>query len=291
MTTRQARELITEAVQHWTQDRGARLAAAFSFYAVLAMAPLLVVAVAAASYSLDRPDVQDRVVAEVSQAMGSQAATLVAELIDQAAQPASSIIATILSLGVAVFAGSNLFFQLSETVSAIWGVHSPPATFKEFATKRAGSVLLLLAFGTLFLAWLVLDTWLGWAARRTGVLPYWPLVSQASTLVFLTLVFALSYRTLPRPYVRWCDVWFGAILAGVGFTVTKYLLSLYFAYSGVSAAYGSAGALVVILLWIYYTSQIYFFGLEVVYSYAHRFGSQRGGAVPPVGELAMRESH
>jgi membrane protein len=99
-------------------------------------------------------------------------------------------------------------------------------------------------------------------------------VSLLASVVFLTGVFGLAFKALPKATVQWSDVWIGAVISAIGFAISKYLLSTYFAYAGVAAAYGSAGALVIVLLWIYYTSQIFFFGFEVTNTYAYLYGSK-----------------
>ena len=111
--------------------------------------------------------------------------------------------------------------------------------------------------------WLALDSILGWVGRTSGNFAAWPAVSLLASGVVATLLFAISFRAIPRGRVQWRDVWLGAGIAGFGFSAAKLLLSLYFSYSGVAAAYGPAGALLVILLWIYYSAHIYFFGAEL----------------------------
>jgi len=155
---------------------------------------------------------------------------------------------------------------------------------------------MFLAFAAVFITWLAIDSWVGWVEAHTPGFQGWEFVSILISIVFLTVVFALSFRMLPKGMVAWGDVWIAAFFTAVGFALSKALLSLYFSYSTVSAAYGSAGALVIILLWIYYSAQIYFFGIEMTCTYAHLHGSQvkrREGEEPipvkddhPVGQRA-----
>lgn len=268
--------LLAKTYENWSNDNIPRLAAAFSFYAVLSLAPVLVLAVVGAGYFYGEGAARTRLLSEVGSAVGPQGRSLVAELIDNSNKPGASAIATILSLMVTFFSASNLFIALQESVNAIWGIQQKISLVKGLILTRITAFLSVMFFGLVVLGWLTLDSWLGWLARHTEGFQGWQVVSFMVTILFLSLVFAVSFKQLPRNRLQWSDVWPGAFVTALGFGVSKLLLSFYFAYANVSAAYGSAGALVVILLWIYYSSQIFFFGVELTYTYAHTRGSLVG---------------
>jgi len=279
-----ARELFTKTFANWSEDNVPRLAAAFSFYAVLSLAPLLVLAVVAAGLFYGQGEAQTELLRQAQGAVGRQGASLLKELIENANKPGATAIATIFSLVVTFFSASNLFIQLNEAVNAIWGIKQEGSMFRNLILSRVAAFLGVVVFGLVVLGWLTLDAWLQWLHRNTGELAgaeqvsvtLWKFLSFAVTLLVLTGAFGVSFKGLPKGRVQWSDVWLPAFVTALGFAVSKLLLSYYFGFAGVATAYGSAGALVVILLWIYYTSQIYFFGVEMVYTYSHTRGSLVG---------------
>jgi membrane protein len=239
------------------------------------MAPVLVLAVVAAGYFVESSSVRHQLLAQVQDALGSDARDLIGALIDNTYKPGSSTIATILSLAITFFSASGLFIQLNAALSSIWGMptNKKLSVFRSLLLSRIFAFLAVLVFGLITLGWLGIDAWLQWL-RTKAEFAGWPAISAVLSTVFLTVVFAASYRYFPRAPIKGRDVWLGAILAALGVAVAKYLLSLYFSMAHIAGAFGPAGALVLILLWIYYTSQIYFLGAEVVYSYSRLFGSR-----------------
>jgi membrane protein len=270
------KELGSRVLTNWSEDAVPRLAASFSFYAILSMAPLLVLAIAAAGVFFGEESARRELLTQVGNAVGKEGKELVDTLIGNTYKPGASTIATMLSLGVTFFSASGLFMELTETINSIWGIPADKDTpfLKSMILTRIFSFVAVLVFGVITLGWLALDFWLNWMEKHTERFMGWPAVSIVVSVIFLTLVFAVSYKSIPKAHAAWGDVWLGAILAAILVALAKYLLGLYFAYANVAGAFGPAGALVLILMWIYYTSQIYFFGAEVVYSYAHTFGSR-----------------
>jgi len=263
MQIRSFRSIFYPAAQGWSEHSAPRLSAALSFYAILSLAPLLVVAVTVATQLLDVGTVRATLYDEALTSLGRGAADLFVSLADRAAKPATSISATMIAVLIAVYAASGLFNQIVSSMETIWGIRHEGPVVRLFLRSRLKSVMFLMAFLILFVSWLSLDAILGWLARTSGSFIGWPVISLLASILLATLVFALVFRTIPRNRVQWKDVWPGAITAGLGFSLAKAALSLYFSYSGIAAAYGSAGALVLILLWIYYSSQVFFYGVEI----------------------------
>lgn len=277
------KELSTKAFKNWQEDNAPRLAASFSFYAMLALSPMLVVAVAIASRFLGTSQAGLHIVHVAQSYLGKGGSEFLEQLVQSSSKPTTSIVASVISIGLAIFGASNLFQQLSDSVNYMWGAKPSQGGIKNFLIGKVTAIVMMIVFAALFVAWLAVDSWLGYMERHVPGFQGWQLVSLLASTVFLTFVFAASFRAMPQGMVAWGDVWYGAIAAAIGFALAKFLLGLYFAYSGVASAYGSAGALVIILLWIYYSAQIYFFGLELVYTYAHLHGSQserKKGAQP-----------
>jgi membrane protein len=278
------RELFGKAFKNWQEDDGPRLSAALAFYAMLSLAPMLVLSVAVASRFLDDSVYRPHVIKAAKDFLGGPGSELINNMIDNASKPSANAIASLLSVGVALLGASGLFDQLKASVNHIWNARSTRTGIKGFLLGKLLSLLSFLAFAVAVLAWLGLDSWLGWLERHTMGFQGFTVISVLISIFFFNVVFAISFRALPKGMVAWGDVWIGAFFTAVAIALSKYLLGLYFQYSGLTSAYGPAGALVVILLWIYYSGQIYFFGLEITCTYAHLHGSQchRKKGEPPV---------
>lgn len=265
-----------KTVTNFSDDAVPRLAASFSFYAMLSMAPLLILAIVVAGSVLGEGSSRNSILHEVQASLGKDSRAIVETIIDKTNKPGAGTIATITSLAVTFFSASGLFIQFNELFQTIWGVKPKPAGFiRTFIVQRVIAFVSVFTFGGLVLGWLVLDSWLAWVQKNTANFFPGQLISFVAATVFLTLAFALSFRYFPRHQAKWSDVWIGAFVAGLGLAITKYALSEYFSRIDVAGAYGPAGALVVIMLWVYYTSQVYFFGAELVFSYAHMYGSRK----------------
>lgn len=273
-----AKTLLAKTFANWSQDNVPRLAAAFSFYAVLSIAPVLVLAVTIASIILRNVDVQQQLFRTVKEfAGGSESVVeLLKDLIKNTQKGGTGTIAAIISFVVTFFSASNLFLQLQDTVNSIWGIQQRGPMIRQFITTRILAFVAVAVFGALMIAWLAVDSWLSWVARHTPGFNIGPLLSLVGAAAFFTGALAVAYKGMPKGRVAWRDVWPGAAIAAVGIALSKLAFSAYFAYANVAAAYGAAGSLVVLLLWIYYTSQIFFFGLEVTCTYAKEFGSLKG---------------
>jgi membrane protein len=266
------RPVFAKAFESWQRDNAPRLAAALAFYAMLALAPMVVLAVAIGTHILGGSQAGMHIVHGIEAYLGKSGDAFVESMIATTSQPGTTTVATILSLAVAIFGATNLFAQVSDSVDTIWNVKARGG-FKGFLIAKITSVILFVMFSAVLVAWIAIDSWLGWMQAHVHGFQGWQFVSVGVSVVFLTFAFALSFRALPRGKVAWRDVWIAAFVTAIGFATSKLLLSLYFSFTSLSA-YGSAGTLVILLLWIYYTAQIYFFGIELTCTYAHMYGSQ-----------------
>ncbi len=276
------KELFVKSARSWSEDNASRLAAAFSFFAVLSLAPLLIFAVAVVGQIYGSDGYAKAKLLHIAREnIGPGSADFLKTMLENAHKPAAQAFAVILSAIVALFGASNLFTQLSDAINTIWGMGPVKGSaVKNFIINKAVSILMVLVFALFVVAWLVLDSLVGAGARAAGAFPGWPFISLIISTAFLTLVFGVAFKGMPPRMVAWRDVWHGAFVTALGFSLAKFALSLYFTYTHIESAYGPAGALVLILLWIYYSAQIFFFGAEVVYVTAHHFGSQRERLLP-----------
>lgn len=270
--------ILKRAAETYTERRGARLAAAFTFYALLSLAPALVLAIGIAGIFLDRASAQATIVELAGDSFGPAQAEFISSLLRETATQESGVRATLLSLPVLLLGASSMFAHLHEATNVVWDAFDPRAGFKGMALQRLFGVLLVLLAGIVLVAWLSLDAGLGYATThaRSMVDVGFPLFRFASFLVgllFWGLVFSLMLRGLPAPRLTLRDVAPSAIVMAATFGLGRHLIALYFQYSNFSAAYGAAGAIVVLLLWIYFSSQMYFFCVALSRVWAEERGS------------------
>ena len=288
-------KIVTEVVGNWNQHGAAAQSAALAFYTLFSLAPVLVVVIAMAGAIFGKEAVRGQIVTEFSGLMGRDAAALVQEVIRSAARPSSGRIATSLGIITLIFGASGVFVQLQEALNRVWDVAPKPgAVFTTLLRKRLLSFSLVLGIGFLLTVSLVLSAALSAVGRalERHAAPVWVFESTNFVVSFLavTLVFALIYRVLPDVHLAWRDVTTGALLTALLFVVGKTLIGIYLGRTGMASAYGAAGSLVVVLLWVYYSSLVFFFGAELtrILSRPNRSGKAKpeAGAMKVPPELA-----
>jgi membrane protein len=260
------------------QDNIPRLASSFSFFALLSVAPFLVLSVTVAALVFGKSHAADRLLHQVADIGGPQVRDYVNTVIQSSQQKSATAIATVLSLVVTFFSASNLFLQLDLAVNSIWGINTEGTFVRNYIVTRVVAFFSVLLFGGLLLGWLVLDSVVGWIAHHSDQHNAYMTLSFLSSVVFLTFGFSITIRALPRGKLKWKDALLGGLVTALGVSISKFLLTFYFARIG--GVYGAAGSVVILLLWMYYTSMIYFFGIEVTYAYSHRYGSLKGQHEP-----------
>lgn len=273
--------LLRETFKDWTDDKAPRLAAALAYYTVFSLAPLLVLAITIAGFVLGNNDpIREQVVSQVQGLAGQQAAQSVSELIDQTNKPASGIIAGILGIATLIFGATGLFGQLQDALNTIWEVKPKPNRgIMGMIKDRFLSFTMVLGISFLLLVSLVISAMLALLNNFfSGVLGDAAFLGQIINFVVslgvITVIFALIFKVLPDADIAWNDVWVGALVTSVLFNIGKLLIGLYLGNSSAASAYGAAGSLVILLLWVYYSAQILFFGAEFTQVYARMFGSR-----------------
>lgn len=271
--------IIQETISEWTDDRASRLAAAISYYTIFSLAPLLVIGVAIAGFVFGEAAAQDQIVGSLEGVIGPDAAATVQDLVANASQTGSGAIATVIGVVTLLLAASGLFAALQSALNTVWDVE-PAAGGGILRTvkKRGLAFLMVLGIGLLLLLSLAANAVLA-MLRGTfqDVLPVpgpiWQVVSLALSLVILTVAFAAVYKVLPDVNLEWRYLWIGAAITAVLFVIGQFLVSLYLGFSSPASTYGAAGSLFVILLWIYYSAQVFFFGAEFTQVYARKQGA------------------
>jgi len=282
--------LVRRAMGQWSKDNVAFLAAGLAFNVMLAMSPLLIVLLAVASPFLAPGRAEDRLLAAVNSTMGSSAAQLVHDVIASANRSGAGALASVLGLILTLIVASNVIQQMKFVLNSIWRVPSGIMSMRSVVFGRFRSLLVLGSLAVVMLLWLALDASVALLGRvlqgaSLGPVPLWAAATFVASVVTNSILFAIFYRYIPDTPIQWRDVVFGAILAAVLFTLGKAVLGGYFALSGIVRAYGAAGSLVAMLLWLYYSGQIFLLGAEVTVKYAHTYGSRVNSPLP---QLAVK---
>ncbi len=282
MSGKQIWQLLKETVTEWQQDKASRLAAALSYYTAFSIAPLLILSIAIAGAIFGQEAARGELVGQLQGLLGQDGAEFLETAIDNANQPNSNsgLIASLISIAILLFGASGVFTQLQDALNDIWNVApKPDQGVKLIVQKRILAFGMILVIGFLLLVSLVLSTAIsalttfvtGWVADLSWL---WQIINLGLSLAVITGLFALIYKYLPDVKVTWSDVLTGAFITALLFTIGKFLLGLYLGNSSFGSTYGAAGSLVVILVWVYYSAQILFFGAEFTQVYARRYGSR-----------------
>ena len=270
-------DLLKQTFEQWSEDKVPRLGAALAFYSVFAIAPLLMIVTSIAGLAFGRSAAQHHIVGQIATVMGQEAGRTIEKILEDASKPASGMISVVTGMIVLLFGASGVFAQLQDALNTIWEVApKPDRGWKGILRDRFLSLTMVLGVGFLLLISLVVSAAISaltsYVGDTTG-----EAVGHAINLVVsvavITVLFAMIYKVLPDVKIAWRDVWLGAAATSMLFVVGKLVVSLYLGRSSVVSAYGAASSLVLILLWVYYSSQILLLGAEFTQVYANRFGT------------------
>jgi membrane protein len=262
----------------WSEDKAPRLGAALAYYTVFSLAPLLVIVLAIAGLMFDAETVRSQISQQAG--LGQQGEEGLAMLVEGAEQREAGIVATILSVAAILFGATGVFIQMQDALNTIWEVEPKPGQgVRGFIKNRLLSFAMILAIAFLLLVLLVVSTALHAVYEYLGhliAMPGWTAQVLDVVVSFggVTLLFALIFKYLPDVKIGWRDVWLGAAVTALLFTLGKFLLGLYLGRASAASAYGAAGTVVIIMLWAYYSSQILFFGAEFTQVYAKSYGTR-----------------
>lgn len=273
-------ELFRAALDEGLEDKVPRLGAALAYYSAFSLAPLVIIAIGIAGLVFEEQAARGGIVREIEGTIGHTAAVAVEDMVKHTSQSGQSGWAALTGLAVLLFGASGVFIQLQDALNTIWKVAVKPGRgLWNLIKDRFLSFAVVLGTGFLLLISLVVSaalSGLGQWLMQLG-LPggpgAWNAVNMLVSFGFITLLFAIIFKLLPDATVAWHDVWIGAVVTALLFTAGKYLLGLYLGQGSTTSAFGAAGSLVLILIWVYYSSQIMLFGAEFTQVYANRFGS------------------
>lgn len=272
--------LLKETFQEWQQDKASLLAAALAYYTVFSITPLLVIAIAIAGAVFGQDTAKGEILAQVNSLVGEKGAQAIEMTLDNVNQPQLKSTASIISVVILLIGASGVFAQLQDALNTVWNVKAKPeGGIWIFIRKRLLSFGMVLVIGFLLLVSLIVSAVLAGISKLEisvlpGFTPLWQLLNFGVSFGFISLLFALIYKYLPDAKIRWKDVWVGAIITALLFSLGKYAIGLYLGRGSFGSAYGAAGSLIVFLAWVFYSAQILLFGAEFTQVYARKYGRQ-----------------
>lgn len=271
--------LIRDSVAAFIDDGALSHGAAISYYTIFAIGPLLLIAIGIAGLAFGQAAAQGAIVGELSGLMGQQSAEAIQSMLQSAGKGQSGTIATMIGVATLLVTATGVFVEMQTSLNAIWKAQPRTSAVSRLIRARLVSLGLILALGFLLMVSLAASAALSaLGSYLNGILPAIRLLLYLAnftvSFVLIALLFAAIYKFLPDTPIAWRDVSIGAVVTTLLFTVGKSLIGVYIGSSKVASTYGAAGALIVILLWIYYSAQIFLLGAEFTKCYAHRHGSK-----------------
>jgi membrane protein len=287
VTVRHLLALFKRAAVAWNDDDAASMGAALAYYTLFAIAPLLVMVIAAAGLLFGRDAAQGHILGQLRGLTGDAGILAVEQLLRGARGSTTSVVTAVVGSAILLFGATSVFAELYGDLNRIWRSPSLPKAsgIVQLIRTRILSFGMVLGIGFLLLVSLVVSAALAaagawWGSRFTA----WSLVVQVVNAVLnigtITVAFAMIQKLLPRAAIAWSDVWIGAAMTAVLFEGGRYLIGLCLGNTYFAAAFGAAGSLVVFLVWLYFSAQIFLLGAEFTWVYAYREGS-RAGETPP----------
>jgi membrane protein len=273
--------MLTQMFQAWLDDYVLSMGAALAYYTMFSLAPLLLIVIAIAGLVFGQDAARGEIEVQLRALMGESGAGAVQELLKSVRKPAQGVAATVMGIALLLVGATSVFGELQDALDRIWKVPAR-ATYGGWISLVRARLLsfgMVLALGFLLLVSLVVSAALAAAGKWWGpAFGDWvglaTVADALSSFFVVATLFALIYKIMPRAHIRWSDVWIGAVATALLFTLGKSLISLYIGRSGVVSGFGAAGSLVVVLLWVYYSAQIFLIGAEFTWAYANTFGSR-----------------
>jgi membrane protein len=272
-------ELLQQTVSEWIDQDISRMAAALAFYTIFAIAPLFVIVLSMASIWFGEEAARHELFSQVSGLVGYEGGEAIQALISAALKPQADFWATVIAVAALFVGATSVFVHLQVALNSIWSVQRIPGRgLQNFIKDRLLSFTLIVGIGFLLLVSLILSAGLSALNKfMIGLLPPYETIWQGINFVvsfgIITLLFAMIFKVLPDLKIAWRDVWMGALITALLFNIGKFLFGMYLSRSSITSAFGAAGSLVIVLLWVYYSAQILFFGAKFTQIYTSRYGS------------------
>ena len=271
--------LTRESVAQWSKDYAPSMGAALAYYTIFSIAPLLVIAIAVAGFVFGADAARGEIFGQLRGLIGDHGASAIQAAVASASQTGHGTFAAIAGIVALLLGATSVFNELQTDLDRIWDTPKPEhAGIWGTIRTKVLSFGVVLGIGFLLLVSLVLSAVISALGKFwSGMFPGWHIVLQIVNFVvsfaFITGLFAMIYKLLPRRHIGWHDVWIGAAVTSLLFAVGKFLIGLYLGRSSVASSFGAAGSLVIVLLWVYYSAQIFLLGAEFTRAYSYRHGS------------------
>jgi membrane protein len=276
-------KLLVNTTLSFVDDEALSRGAAIAFYAITSLAPVLLIVIAIAGMVFGRDAAENAISGQFSTLMGNQAADVLQSVIASASTKSSSIVAAVVGIAMLIATASGVFGEMQAALNTIWKTRSRETALSRLIRARITSLGLVAALGFLLVVSLVVSAGLTAFANYLDRLPVGTLilssVNFAVSWLLLAVLFGAIYKVLPDRTLRWTDVIVGALMTSLLFNIGKTLIGWYIGSSAVASSYGAAGGLIVLLLWVYYSAQIFLFGAEFTKTYANTHGSKRSKPV------------
>jgi membrane protein len=282
-------KLLKSTVLAFVEDEALSRGAAIAFYTVTSIAPILLIVVAVAGLVFGREAAQGAITAQLGGLMGQQTADVLQSAVASAGEKSSGVLATTIGIVTLIATASGVFGEMQSALNAIWKAKPEGTTVSRLIRARAASLGLVAALGFLLIVSLVVSAGLtAFGNYLDSILPFGKVILSASNTVIsvalISVLFAAIYKILPDRHLEWRDVIVGAVVTAILFTIGKSLIGWYIGSSAVASTYGAAGGLIVLLLWVYYSAQIFLLGAEFTKVYANRHGSKQDAPVAERGD-------
>lgn len=275
-------DLTKAAVNSWIDDYAPSMGAALAYYTMFSIAPLLLIVISIAGFVFGADAARGEIVGQLRTLMGDDGARAIQSLLESVSQPGESLAATLFGLALLLIGATTVFAELQDDLDRIWRAPERNQRSGLWGLLRARLLSFGMILGIAFLllvslvasaALAVLGKW--WGPLFVG----WEAVAHAVNIIvsfaLITVIFAMIYKIMPRVQIRWHDVWIGAAVTSLLFAIGKFLIGLYIGKSGVTSGFGAAGSLVAMLVWVYYSAQIFLLGAEFTWTYSNTYGSRK----------------
>ena len=288
--------LIKTSFVSWRQDHASSMGGALAYYTLFSIAPVLIIVIAVAGFFLGAEAARGEIVTQLQGLLGDDGAAAVQGLLESASEPEEGLFATLSSILLLLVGATTVFAELQSDLDRIWRAEAAKSRsgLWSFLRARVLSFGMILVLAFLLLVSLVVSAalsalgkwWGGWFEGWAVLLE---ILNFVASFAITTGLFALIYKFLPRAEIAWHDVWIGAAVTALLFAVGKFLIGLYIGRSGIASGFGAAGSFVVLLVWVYYSTQIFLLGAEFTWVYAHEHGSRQGKPRPGAPQGAKDE--
>ncbi len=297
MDVKRAWGLVKGAASAWVDDYAPSMGAALAYYTMFSIAPLLLIVISIAGLVFGEEAARGEILLQLRGMMGEEGARTVESLLQSVSKPTHSAAATVVGAFMLLLGATTVLAELQSALDRIWRapVRKPTSGLWDMLRSRLLSFGMILGIGFLLMVSLIASAAIAALGKWwSPVFEGWKLLASAVdfgvSLAMMTVLFAMIYKLMPRVHIRWRDVWIGAAVTALLFDIGKFLIGLYIGRSSVASTFGAAGSLVVVLMWIYYSAQIFLLGAEFTWVYAHTYGSRKGKDTAPAADTKTAPS-